>query len=114
MITATFRENQNTGDISFKSTGHAQSAPKGEDLICAAASAFALQATQSIRTMERQEWLEKPAIAEVKAGRCYLRIRPKPEYRVICFNMLQVVATGYQVLAETFPKHVELHSFGNA
>lgn len=111
MITATFKELKNTKSISLKVKGHAMSAPEGHDLICAASSAYGFQAIQMVENMYHSEWLTRKPKMWINHGDIHITLRPKEEYYTIVFNMMQVIAIGYQILEDKYPEYVQLTVF---
>ena len=111
MITALFKELKHTKSISLKVKGHAESAPEGKDLICAASSAYGFQAIQTVENMFFSDWLVKKPKIWINKGDISIVFRPKEEYYTVCLNMLQVVAVGYQILEEKYPDFVQLTAF---
>ena len=110
-----------TGDIVFKVSGHAGSAPEGEDLICAAASAYAEQAILIARALYKEGKLRKrPRISE-EIGRVVVVMRPKcfclsPEDMTLDdeFEYAEIVAevrtvvSGFDFLTKKYPKFIKL------
>lgn len=111
MITAVFKEHKHDKTLSVKIKGHAQSAPEGQDLICAASSAYGFQAIQTVENMYLAEWLDRKPKMWIKKGGIHISCKPKPEYYTIVINILQVVAVGYQILEEKYPEYVRFTPF---
>ena len=59
MITAKFYCKPDRGTIHMEIRGHSGSAPKGEDLICSAATMLAYTAAQAIQFMSEQGKLKR-------------------------------------------------------
>ena len=97
--------------LTIKINGHAQSAPEGQDLICAASSAFGFQAVQTVENMHYAGWLDTKPKIRIKKGDIHISLKTKCEYHTVVINMLNVVAVGYQILAEKYPEHVQLTPF---
>jgi uncharacterized protein YsxB (DUF464 family) len=111
MITAIFKEHRHNKTISIKIKGHAQTAPEGEDLVCAASSAYGFQAIQTVKSMFEAGWLVRKPKMRIDKGDIHISLRPKNEYYTVVINMLQVVATGYQLLENSYPDNVQLTAF---
>lgn len=84
--------------------GHADSAPYGEDLVCAAVSALML-------TLSRAAWqLEKDGVAEcggsIAAGLGSVWCKPKAGCEAIVRGVMNTVAIGMEMLAEDYGDYV--------
>ena len=97
--------------MTIKIKGHANTAQEGKDLICAASSAYGFQAIQVVENMYKTEWLYSKPKMWIKKGDIHFFVKPMPEYYTIVFNMLQVIAMGYQILSEKYPEYVKFKSF---
>lgn len=86
--------------LSFK--GHAKSAPKGEDLVCAAASILAFTAMQAV---EGREDLFFPSILQ-SDGEISISCNPKDGQIGRCKDILDTVFTGCEILANRYPEYV--------
>lgn len=96
------------GEISVKVKGHAMSAPKGEDLICSAASAYILQLQDTIEALNRHGWLEKAKI-KVEDGKANITYTPKEIYRGIVEYLTMMTTTGFDRLQKEYPEYVKLN-----
>ena len=88
--------------------GHADAAPKGEDLVCAGASALALTAARAVRYLYRRRLLcRTPRIQLVPGDAAVVATaRPGCEAEVLmCFWTIQA---GLSALAEQYPEHITL------
>lgn len=86
--------------------GHARSAPKGEDLVCCAASTLVYTAAQGVLDLygagalrEFPETVLDPGNAQVAA------VAAEGEQQRV-EQMFRTVATGYQLLARQYPGYV--------
>ena len=107
MIRVFIRSDVN-GEISVKVKGHAMSAPKGEDLICSAASAYILQLQDTIEALNRNGWLEKAKI-KVEDGQANITYTPKEAYRGIVEYLTMMTTTGFDRLQKEYPEYVKLN-----
>ncbi|MBT9258642.1 MAG: ribosomal-processing cysteine protease Prp [Clostridiales bacterium] len=81
--------------------GHAGMAPKGADVVCAAASAIAQTAVLGV------EGQGIPAQVEKREGFLRLEVSYPPGGRSVgAAAILEAAATGLKVLSEENPKHV--------
>lgn len=91
-----------------KITGHALSAIKGKDLVCAAASAYAIQLCQLAQMMKEAEYLEADPEIYAREGHCQVKVKPKKEMEGTVVNLLTVVEAGFQYLSEAYKQYVKL------
>lgn len=114
MIEAVFDYNPKSGNLIFRCKGHANTAPEGEDVICAAVTSHAREIEAAANIMYSTHWLERPPLMEIEKGKVKIRICPKKEFREIIFYMLQMPMVGIDNLAREYPEYVSLVKFGNA
>ena len=99
---------QKDGAVCMEMQGHAMTAPKGEDLICAAATMVAYTQAQAVPFLyEQDRLLEKP---EVKIVDGYARIRVYPRKCAMAETLMTfwVAQAGAYVLERNYPKAVSL------
>lgn len=85
-------------------TGHANSAPKGEDLICASASILALTLAKVID--DSRDKLKKEPCLELKDGTAKIVWTPMRAYAAALYNSFYTIITGYRVLASEYPEYI--------
>lgn len=100
MISATYNRRETCLTIK----GHAQSAPKGEDLICAAASILAYTAIAAVQDND-EKYL--PSITQ-HDGEMRISCNPSSSYITPCRRVLDTIYTGYEILANEYPDHVRV------
>ena len=83
--------------------GHAGSAPKGEDLVCAALSMLMFTLEETVQDM-RETLL--PTITHTKSG-VRIRCRPSGVYCIICRTIFRTVYTGCELLSRHYPEFVQ-------
>lgn len=88
--------------------GHAGAAPKGEDLICAAASMLCYTAGQAVQFLWEQGKLECHPRIEIQEGRAVIIARAKEETEAEVLYLYWVIQAGAWVLARNYPKYVGL------
>ena len=96
------RANYNRKETILTVKGHAQSAPKGEDLICAAASILAFTAVAAAED-NKEKYL--PRITQ-HDGEMRIECRPTSSYITPCRRMLDTIYAGYEILANEYPDFV--------
>lgn len=108
MITAKFYQKPETGSIHMILQGHAQTAPKGQDLVCAAATMLAYTAAQAVQFLFEQDKLRcKPRI-RIRDGKAVIIATPTEEARAEVLHTFWVAQCGAHVLAHNYPKYVKL------
>lgn len=94
--------------------GHAGAAPKGKDIVCAAASAYALQLATNVKTA-------CDANKDIKRLRCSVELVdgtgeivvscPNNIFADYLFDMYSQNMTGYVILNRMYPDMVSLKTF---
>ena len=108
MITARFYCKPSQGSIHMKLQGHSDSAPKGEDLICASATMMAYTVAQAVQFLYENDKLQmKPKIA-IKDGEATIIATPKEDAYAEVLHTFWVAQCGIHVLAHNYPSHVTL------
>ena len=85
--------------------GHAGAGPKGEDIVCAAASI--LMWTLAERAAERPE-LGSMIHTDSEGARAEIRCRPEKGWGLRCRDLYETILTGYELLREEYPDFVEV------
>lgn len=112
MITANFTQDRESGSIILKVSGHALSAEKGKDLICAAASVLSYTLAQSMEFMYEEGELQKRPHISLKEGDAFVAAKPKTANYNKCLHAFFIVQIGFLLLSRSNPENVELLSFG--
>ena len=108
MITARFYQKPSGGSIHMTIKGHAQAAPKGEDLICASATMLAYTVAQAVQFMHEQGQLKKKPKIAIKDGEATIIATPKEEAYAEALHTFWVAQCGIHVLAHNYPQNVKL------
>ena len=83
--------------------GHCASAPKGEDLVCAAASILAQTMAQ---VLEENEDKLVSVNKKINEGDVVLEWEAKPEYEPALRNVLYGIMTGFKLLYYNEPDYI--------
>ena len=83
--------------------GHAASAPKGQDLVCAAASALAFTAAEALRDEAERFY---PSVVQ-RPGELRIACEPASGSRKACRRLLDTIWIGFEVLARDYPTFVK-------
>ena len=84
--------------------GHSNSAPKGEDLICAGVSSIIIGGANAIKCPECYTFNEDDGLFEIS------EIKTANEHD---YNVLETILIQLKTIAETYPKHVQVIEKGN-
>ena len=109
MIKIHFWQDSQRGTVHMKVSGHANAAPKGEDVVCSAATMLVYTVAQALTFMNEQGQLaEKPRIS-IREGKALVVARPREDYLAEALHTFWVAQCGAHVLAKNYPDHVVLN-----
>lgn len=86
-------------------TGHAGKGPKGEDIVCAAATMLAYTLAQNVQKY-RLGLKGRPKI-QMKEGDIIIRCRPKDRHGNQLRLVYETIGEGYRLLSFNYPDAVE-------
>lgn len=107
MVTVRFYQKDNKS-IHMTLKGHAGAAPKGEDLVCAAATMAAYTAAQAVQFMHEQGQLAKAPKIHITEGAATIIATPREEFYAEALHTFWVCQCGIHVLARNYPQHIRL------
>lgn len=108
MITARFYLKPSQGSIHMTLKGHAGAAPKGEDLICAAATMVAYMAAQAVQFLWQEGKLKKKPKIHITDGEATVIATPTEDGYAEALHTFWVCQCGIHVLCHNYPHGVEL------
>lgn len=108
MIIARFYQKPSNGSIHMTIKGHAQAAPKGEDLICSAATMLAYTVAQAVQFMYETDKLKKKPKIHIRDGEAIVIATPTEDGYAEVLHTFWVAQCGAHVLAHNYPQHVKL------
>ena len=91
--------------------GHAMTAPKGEDLVCAAASILARTLAANAAQFNSEGMLKSCHI-RLDDGDAEITAEPRNRYRAAVQMALEAVIVGFEILAQGAPGVVEYTIMG--
>lgn len=91
--------------------GHADSAPKGEDLICAGVSALWHTLAANAMGWKDQGHLMDLRVKEIE-GYCQLSYCPKSRYANILGTITGSITVGLELLARNYPENIRFTRMG--
>lgn len=108
MIDINFRSQRERGAYALHIRGHANYAPSGRDIICAAVSTLGYTFAAVVRRMDADgELIDRPLIRESE-GELWIQVRARETYRAALAQSFDTVRTGLALLAEHYPAYVHL------
>ena len=108
MITARFYQKPSNGSIHMTLKGHAEAAPKGEDLICASATMLAYTVAQAVQFMYEQGKLTKKPKISLREGNATIIATPTEDGYAEALHTFWVAQCGIHVLAHNYPQNVKM------
>lgn len=111
MIKISFFRKADNGSIHFTAKGHAASAPKGEDLVCAAATMLAYTLAQTVQFLWEEGKLKRKPKLSLSDGDATIIATPTEEGYAETLHSFFVVQCGAHILAHNYPKLVQLEHF---
>ena len=108
MIMARFYQKPSNGSIHMTLKGHAEAAPKGEDLICASATMLAYTVAQAVQFLHEQGKLKKKPKIRITDGEATIIATPTEEAYAETLHAYWVAQCGIHVLQHNYPQNVKL------
>lgn len=108
MITAKFYQKPSAGSVHMTLKGHAEVAPKGEDLICASATMLAYTVGQAVQFLYEQGKLKKKPKIHIQDGEAVVIATPTEDAYAETLHTFWVAQCGIHILAHNYPQHVKL------
>ena len=109
MVKIHFWQEKDKGSIHLKVKGHADTAPKGEDLVCASATMLVYTVAQAMSFMYEQGQLEEKPRISIREGKAIVVAKPKEDFFAEALHTFWVAQCGAHVLACNYPGHVALN-----
>lgn len=112
MIDVRFYENK--GKLCMKVEGHANAAPKGEDIVCAGVSALAVALADTLEMMHRNGDLAEPPEIRAKDGDMRVKAKADREHGGSLLLAFLFCQTGMLAIWRGYPEHVQIKTFDKA
>jgi len=109
MIKIHFWQEKDKGSIHMKVKGHADTAPKGADLVCASATMLVYTVAQALVFMYEQGQLEKKPHIKIREGKAVVAATPKEDFFAEALHTFWVAQCGAHTLARNYPEAVSLN-----
>ena len=97
---------QKNGTVCMEMQGHAMTAPKGADLVCAAATTVAYTLAQAVQFLYEQGLLEEKPKIQIADGYALVSAAPKAEAWAETLMAFWVSQVGAYVLEHNYPQAV--------
>lgn len=101
MIEVTYHRQKNYVQIK----GHANSAPYGHDLVCAAVSAIALTLAGNVSYMETQDAVRNVVI-KLDEGNAEIRCVAGKKYKESVGQVFRSICIGFELLSTKYPENI--------
>ena len=108
MVKIHFWQEKDKGTIHMKVKGHADTAPKGADLVCASATMLVYTVAQAMSFMHEQGQLQEKPHIKIREGKAVVVARPKEDFYAETLHTFWVAQCGIHVLARNYPQNVTL------
>jgi len=102
MVKVSFKPNKYELTI----TGHAGAGKSGDDIVCSAVSILFYSLAKSLS--DNPQMFKEPVDITDEEGNGHLKCSPSPKYEATVKTMFTPTLTGFQLLADTYPKFVSL------
>lgn len=96
------------GSLHMRLEGHAGAGPKGQDLVCAAASGLACTLGSTVERLYEQGMLRRVPKVELYEGSAEIVAVPKERFQKEVILVFWTVQTGIAELAASFPGNVRM------
>ena len=90
----------------LKVIGHAGSAEKGRDIVCASASMLLYTLAQTAKVLEQKGRLKEPPAIRVESGDAEVGFTAKAKYAAEAAHCFYTVMVGFQLLCHNYPMYV--------
>lgn len=97
---------QKDGTVCMQMQGHAKTAPKGEDLVCAAATTLAYTLAQAVQFLYEQGRLDEKPTIQIEDGYAFVSASPNGDSLAETLMVFWVSQVGAYVLEHNYPQAV--------
>ena len=105
MIKAALEKDE--GGFRLDISGHADFAPKGEDLLCAAVSALVWGLAGYVRRLEKEGMALSATGVELEPGRAVIQLCPEPQARGRAAGAFGLAAEILALLGKNYPENIQ-------
>lgn len=108
MINATFTRDSKQNILEFRMTGHADSGPYGQDIVCAAVSALAISTVNGLKQVVHSE----PEVISNETDGGLLKVLQLDQRRETQI-LLATFANGINDIAANYPANIKVKNIDN-
>lgn len=94
----------NVADMRLELEGHAEFAPMGEDMVCAAVSTLVYTLQHNLMLMLYPE----DYTADIAEGHVYIEAHPPDQLREACRNIFMVIVNGLFLVEANFNQCIQI------
>ena len=94
-----------------KIKGHANSAPMGEDLICAGISTLTVALSRALKEAKSQGLIDELTL-DLDDGDTHVKAKPKEEAVPTVNTIFTTILNGYDAMSISFPQYVSFTPIG--
>ena len=105
MISITYKEYKN-GAVSIRIKGHAGTAEKGKDLVCAGVSTLAYTLAQNVADFSDK--LKISPTINMREGNANIRFTPKHKYRALILLITRAIFRGFEAMQANYPNNIKI------
>ena len=113
MIIARFEKDEAKKEVRMSVSGHAESAPEGDDLVCAAASILSYSLAQHFINLANDKDMYYKPKTKLDKGNAKLSLRAKrcEGFAVLSMSCLPIYS-GFVLLMANYPENISVEGFG--
>lgn len=108
MIRIQFFQKPEKGTLCLTMGGHSGTAPRGQDLICGAATMVCYTVAQALKFFQQDGKLKRPPKIRIRDGKATIIATPTEAGYAQVLNAFWVAQCGAMVLANNYPEHIAL------
>lgn len=110
MVTVKFEMTDDKKTFVMSVEGHAESAEKGKDVVCACVSFAAYTAAQNVTDLYNLGGLKKKPTIKLDEGNAVITCKPKKDAYDEAEHIFRVIRRGIELLTVNFPDYVRMIS----
>lgn len=111
MIKANFEISSDKKSLILNVSGHAGSAEKGKDLICASATILTYTIAQIVQGFYDDKKLKKQPIIKFDDGNAIIICNPRKNIYKEALHAYIIIMTGFKILQYNYPEYVQVKPF---
>lgn len=97
----------NRNNLTVSVNGHADGAPKGEDLVCSAVSILTYTLASNAEMICNGDSKCYQSDIRINEGEAYIHCNPRTAIKNVARVMFDGICVGFDILAQKYPSNVE-------